>query len=76
VGVVEKQREMPTFPQSFPMNGGDGPHSYIHNSSYQVSNNDITNISFYILYDLKANYDTIAKIVCITCDIESSDRWR
>ncbi|KAG7611064.1 S-adenosyl-L-methionine-dependent methyltransferase [Arabidopsis suecica] len=35
VGVVEKQREMPTFPQSFPMNGGDGPHSYIHNSSYQ-----------------------------------------
>ncbi|AED94253.2 S-adenosyl-L-methionine:salicylic acid carboxyl methyltransferase-like protein [Arabidopsis thaliana] len=26
---------MPTFPQSFPMNGGDGPHSYIHNSSYQ-----------------------------------------
>ncbi|KAG7548347.1 SAM dependent carboxyl methyltransferase [Arabidopsis suecica] len=35
VEVVEKQREMPTFPQSFPMNGGDGPHSYIHNSSYQ-----------------------------------------
>lgn len=36
VDVAEKQRELPTFPQSFPMNGGDGPHSYIHNSSYQV----------------------------------------
>lgn len=50
VDVAEKQRELPTFPQSFPMNGGDGPHSYIHNSSYQVCNNDIP--IFHSLHDM------------------------
>jgi len=49
VDVVERPREMPTFPQSFPMNGGDGPHSYIHNSSYQVCYNDhILSFFYYI----------------------------